>query len=193
MTKPVEELRLAIDETIRFRRRCVEQLQNRQAQTVPGIPQICLQPIARCCDINLSSPSPTTRAFVCMGESVRVGEIEFAVSPLLDCIFVQRVWVAPEFRRLKIGTAALKALSDRYGGLPLIITHEKLGAHVFWSHVYRLTPWIPILDPVQETEELHRARFAHLFPVFEGWMRDQAGRGAPGGWVPIGAEGCRPE
>lgn len=149
MKKPDEELRLAIEETIRFRRRCVEQLQNRQAQTVLGIPQICLQPIAMCCDINLSSPSPTTRAFMCIGASVRVGEIEFAVSPL--------------------------------------------GAHAFWSHVYRLTPWIPILDPVQETEELHRARFAHLFPVFEGWMRDQAGRGAPAGWVPIGAEGCRPE
>lgn len=188
-----EELRLAMVETIGFRRRCVEQLQNRQVQTVAGIPQIYLRPIAMCCDINLASPSPITRAVVCMRESVRVGEIEFAVSPLLDCIFVQRIWVIPEFRRQRIGTAALKTLSDRYGGLPLIITHEKLGAHMFWSHVYRLTPWIPVLDPVQETEELHRARFAHLLPVFEGWMRDRAGRGAPGGWVPIGAEGCGPE
>jgi hypothetical protein len=193
MKNPDEEFRLAIDETIRFRRRCVEQLQNRQAQPVPGIPQICLRPVEMCRDINMASPSPTTRAFVCTGESERVGEIEFAVSPLLDCVFVQRVWVAPEFRRRKIGTAALKTLSHWYGGLPLIITHEKLGAHAFWSHVYRLTPWIPILDPVQETDGLHRARFAHLFPVFEGWMRDRAGRGAPGGWVPIVAEGCRPE
>lgn len=188
-----DELRLAIDETVRFRRRCIEQLQTRPAIPVTGIPQICLLPFEACFDINIASPSPTTRAFVCVNGNERVGEIEFAVSPLLDCVFVQRIRIEPEYRRRQIGTAALKALSDWTGGLPLIITHEKLGAHAFWSHVYRLTPWIPILDPTQETDDLHRRRFAHLLPVVEGWMRDRAGRHAPGGWVPIVAGGCRPE
>ncbi len=186
-----EALARAIDETNRFRRRCAEQLQNRRTRPVADLPRVDLHPFAALCDINPASPSPVIRASIRADGGLRVGEMEFAISPLLDCVFVQRIRVEYEFRRRKFGTAALKALSDQYGGLPLVITHEKLGSHAFWSHVYRLTPWIPILDPDQETEDLHRSRFTHLQPVYEGWLRDRECRRAQPGWVPIGTAGCK--
>lgn len=183
-----EKLRQAIEETIRFRSRCRAQMERRLAAGAPNLPAIRLRTVEAMFEKNIASPSPAIRANICVDGDDVVGMIEFSVSPLLDCIFVQSLEVGPEHRRRKIATAALKLLSDCHGGLPLVVTHEKLTAHAFWHRIHQLSPWIPVLDSRHETDDLHERRFAHLGPAVEGWLCDREVRRAPAGWVPIDAE-----
>lgn len=110
----------------------------------------------------LASPNPQVYE-VGFVRSNPVSCIRYAVSPLLDCVYVFSIFVEDEWQRKGYGISTLLAISEKYG-LPIVPIHVIGSASHFWTAAATWdTERLVILKDVRSTEiETEMHRFSHL-------------------------------
>lgn len=133
---------------------------------LPVLPEVFIAAISNAPGVGaeLGGPLPAYRLEIENATHVRVGIILLSVSPLIDCVYLWSIEIAPQNRHY--GTATLKLLVD-YLGLPIIPVKESSNARAFWSSVHlRACQAFPVFEPVSFGDYVNeRARWAHLIPA----------------------------
>lgn len=142
----------------------------RARRKLDHLPVIVIQTAADFRSTSFTAPSPTYTASVLNAEGARVGTMTFAVSPLLDRVYVMNIQVFEPYFRQGYATAMLWYLAQTYGQP---ITAVKELATDFWNVARDLNlPGLVVTTQISTSEmPQEKARWQHLQPEAERLQR----------------------
>lgn len=116
--------------------------------------------------LRITSPAPEFAGAVFNTAGDQVGHLTYAVSPLLDCVYLYGITIEAPYRRKGYAVSVLNRLSLQYR-VPITPVHTVIGAQAFWKSARKLSGHgIIIKDEIRATElEDEAQRWNHLEPV----------------------------
>lgn len=114
-------------------------------------------------DKSRTSPSPDLDTQILDCNATSVGSLVYAVSPLVDHLYIYHIEIEPEHRRNGYAFAALLHLHQQYR-LPMSAIHETFEASRFWTAARKLS--IGITEGFSNSDlDDEKKRWAHLEPL----------------------------
>jgi len=118
--------------------------------------------------LNFASPNPDITATIQDSKDNAIGKVKYAISPLIDRIYLFEIEVDSVFRRRGFGLATLISLAKTYG-LPMTVVHPISPALLFWETARKeLSNSVPMTQSLSSSEmDAEQVRWNHLQPEID--------------------------